>query len=62
LVSHIKGRIYIEDTEGNMWIPEGEDCMEDLGVGKMIILEWILREIGWKVVDCLYLFQDRDHW
>jgi hypothetical protein len=41
---------------------KGRDHSEDLGVDGKIILEWILRELGWKGVDWIYLAQDRDRW
>jgi hypothetical protein len=41
------------------WKPRRQDHSEDLGVDGRIILEWILREIGWEGVDWLYLAQDR---
>jgi len=38
-----------------------EERSEDLGIGRMIILEWIL-EKGWEGVDWLHLNKDRDQW
>jgi hypothetical protein len=35
---------------------------EDLDVGEMIILRWILREIGLGGVDWINLSQYRSHW
>jgi hypothetical protein len=32
------------------------------GVDGRIILEWNLKEIGWEVVECVRLAQDRDPW
>jgi hypothetical protein len=29
---------------------------------RWIILEWILREIGWSGMDWIDMAQDRDHW
>jgi hypothetical protein len=39
---------------------KGRDHSEDLGVDGRIILEWILTDIGWEVVDRVYVDQDRD--
>jgi hypothetical protein len=38
------------------------DNSEDPGVDGRIILEWVLREIGWKGVDWMHLARDRDQW
>jgi hypothetical protein len=35
--------------------------LEDLGVNRKIILEWILG-IGWNGVDWMCMAQDRDQW
>jgi len=34
--------------------------LEDLGVDDKIILEWILREIGWECVHWILLAQDKE--
>jgi hypothetical protein len=36
------------------------DCMEVLHTDRRKILKWILREIRWYGVDCMYLVQGRD--
>jgi hypothetical protein len=41
---------------------KGRDHSEDLGVGGKILLQIVLREIRWKVVDWIHLAQDRDQW
>jgi hypothetical protein len=41
---------------------KGRDHSEDLGVERRKILEWIIRKIGWEVVDWIHLAQVRDHW
>jgi hypothetical protein len=41
---------------------KGRDHSEGLGIHRRIILEWFLREIGWKVVDWHHLVQDRVQW
>jgi len=41
---------------------KGRNHREDLDVSRRVmLLEWIL-EIGWKIVDLIYLAQDRDQW
>jgi uncharacterized protein YjcR len=40
----------------------GGEHSEDLGVDVKIILKWILRELGWKVVNWIHLAQDRDQY
>jgi hypothetical protein len=42
--------------------PERRDLSEDIGVDGRIILEWILKEIGWEGMDCIHLAQDRCQW
>jgi hypothetical protein len=39
-----------------------EDQWEDQDVGGWTILKWMLREIGWDVIDSIDLAQDRDQW
>jgi hypothetical protein len=39
---------------------KGRHRAENLGVDGRIILEWILREMGWEGVDWIHLTQDRD--
>jgi len=34
--------------------------LEDLGINGRIILEWILREMGWEVMDWMHLVENRD--
>jgi hypothetical protein len=41
---------------------KGRDHLEDLGIDRRIILEWILRDIGWEGVEWIHLGQDRDQW
>jgi hypothetical protein len=41
---------------------KGKYQSEDLGIHGRIILEWILGEIGWKIVDLMHLAQDRVQW
>jgi hypothetical protein len=40
--------------------PEGKNHLEDLGVDGRIILQCILYEMGWKVVDWVNLTEVRD--
>jgi hypothetical protein len=40
----------------------GRDHSEDPGVDGKMILEWILREMGWEGVEWIHLAQDRDQW
>jgi hypothetical protein len=39
---------------------KGRGNSEDLGVDGNIILQWILREIGWEGIDWMHLAEDRD--
>jgi hypothetical protein len=37
--------------------PEGKNHLEDLGVDRRMILEWIKEDVDW-----MHLAQDRDQW
>jgi hypothetical protein len=41
-------------------ILKGRDHLKDLGIDRIITLEWILGKLGWEVVDWMRLAQDRD--
>jgi hypothetical protein len=48
---------------GFWWEGQKErDHWEDQDVDGWIILEWILREMGWGVMDWIDLAQDSDQW
>jgi hypothetical protein len=48
---------------GHRWEYQKEtDHWEHQDVGGWTILKWILREIGWDVVDWFYMAQDRHQW
>jgi hypothetical protein len=40
---------------------KGRDRSEDLGADEMIILEWILKDIGWEGVSWIHMVQEWDH-
>jgi hypothetical protein len=40
----------------------GEDHFKDLGVDGRVMLKWILKEVGWEVMDYIDLAEVRDKW
>jgi hypothetical protein len=50
--------MYTKFLSGNL---EGRYQSEDFGLGGSII-RMDVREIGWEVVDWIYLAQNKDHW
>jgi hypothetical protein len=42
--------------------PAERDQLQNLGVDGRIIINWAVKEIGWKAVDGIHLNPDREHW